>query len=446
MAIQTHEAPHDIDQTVNHADTSTSVSSNNNPSIFGQPVTFTATVSVVAPGSGSATGTVTFFDNASNIGSGPLDGSGHATLTTSALSAGTHNITAHYGGDGNFNASIGSLPTQTVNQASTTTAVTSNHNPSVFGQPVTFSATVASGAGIPTGTVQFLDGGANLGPPVALSSGLATLTTASLSAGAHNITAAYSGDTNFTGSTGSLPTQMVNQAGSAIAINSSLNPSNFGQPVTFTATVSSAAGTLSGAVQFLDGSGSLGPPVILSGGLATFTTSSLTVGTHSITALYSGDGNFSASTSPVLTQIVHGTDIAVTLTHHPRIAVVGGRLTFVATVTNNGPESANVSFTEQFTGRFLLVRARASSGSCTISGGQVSCTLGLIHTGSHVTVRVRLIPLRPASAIAATATATPDIGDTVPANNTATDSAKVRSRHFDDDDRDDDDDDRDRDD
>jgi hypothetical protein len=141
---------------------------------------------------------------------------------------------------------------------------------------------------------------------------------------------------------------------------------------------------------------------------------------------------------------VQGTDIAVTLKHHPRVAVDGGRLTFVARVTNNGPETADVSFTEQLTGDFYVVRSRSSSGSCAISSGNIACSLGTIHNGNSVVVHVTVIPRHANSTIAATATATPNIGDTVPGNNTATDTAKVRARHSDEDDgdhdRDDDDD------
>jgi hypothetical protein len=428
-------------QAVNRANTTVTVSSNNNPSVFGQAVAFTALVSAAAPGAGTATGSVAFFDGTANIGSAALDGSGHATFTTSALNAGGHTITVQYGGDGNFIGSAGSLPAQTVNQASTTTVVTSSLNPSVFGQSVTLIATVTSGAGTPTGTAQFMDRTVNLGPPVALSSGSATLTTAALSAGAHSISVVYSGDANFIGSAGLL-TQAVAQAGTSVAISSSSNPSNLGQPVTFTVAVSSPVGIPTGAVQFLDGGSNLGAPIILSGGVATLTTSSLVVGTHSITALYGGDNNFSGGTSPVLAQVVNGTDIAVTLTHHPRTGVENGRLRFVATVTNNGPEMASVNFTEQLTGHFRLVRASTHSGSCTIASGSVSCSLGTIPNGTSVVVRVTLIALRANSTITATAAAAPDIGETVPANNTATDSAKVRARHSDDDgdhDRDDDD-------
>src|ERR1019366_4338749 len=149
-----------LSQAVNPAPTSTTVASSVNPSVFGQSVRFTATVSPVAPGAGTPTGTVTFLDGASSIGTGTLSG-GVATFTTSALAVSSHTITTSYGGDGNFKGNTGSLAgnPQVINKANTTTAVASSVNPSVFGQLVTFTATVspvAPGAGTPTGTVTFL--------------------------------------------------------------------------------------------------------------------------------------------------------------------------------------------------------------------------------------------------------------------------------------------------
>src|SRR5439155_5954095 len=125
-----------LTQTVNKANTTTTVASSANPSVFGQSVTFTATVAVVAPGAGSPSGTVTFLDGATTLGSGALSGS-TATFSTSALAVGSHSITASYGGDTNFNTSASAVLTQTVNKANTTTSVASSVNPSVFGQSVT---------------------------------------------------------------------------------------------------------------------------------------------------------------------------------------------------------------------------------------------------------------------------------------------------------------------
>ena len=100
-------------QTVNQAITSTTLTSSANPSVLGQPVTFTATVVAVAPGSGIPVGKVTFFDGSTVLATVLLDASGNATFTTSALDAGDHVITAIYAGVPNFAAS-GDLLTQSV--------------------------------------------------------------------------------------------------------------------------------------------------------------------------------------------------------------------------------------------------------------------------------------------------------------------------------------------
>src|SRR2546425_5128357 len=130
---------------LNKADTTTSVASGTNPSVFGQSVTFTATVTVNSPGTGTPTGTVTFKDGVATLGTGTLNGWAQATFTTSSLGAGSHSVTATYGGDGSFNASPpSSTLTQTVNKANTTTSVSSGTNPSTFAGSVTFTATVTT--------------------------------------------------------------------------------------------------------------------------------------------------------------------------------------------------------------------------------------------------------------------------------------------------------------
>src|SRR5581483_2109141 len=105
------------------------------------PVTFTATVAVVAPGTGTPAGTVTFKDESITVGTGAVTG-GRATFTTSILTVGDHTITASYGGATGFLASSGSMTgnPQAVGHASTSTAVTSSANPSVTGRSVMFTA------------------------------------------------------------------------------------------------------------------------------------------------------------------------------------------------------------------------------------------------------------------------------------------------------------------
>ncbi|MGO9914629.1 MAG: beta strand repeat-containing protein, partial [Isosphaeraceae bacterium] len=203
------------------SETSLSVGSSLSPSTYGQSVTFTATVAATGSGAGNPTGTVTFDDGSTTLGTGTLstsNGVTTATYTTAALSVGAgQEITAVYSGDPNFAASTSAALSQTVNQAATTTTVKSSTDPSVYGQSVTFTATVAPtspGAGNPTGTATFKDGSTTLGSgTLSTSNGVttATFTTASLSDGAgQEITAVYSGDPNFTTSTSPPLSQTVN--------------------------------------------------------------------------------------------------------------------------------------------------------------------------------------------------------------------------------------------
>ena len=143
------------------AASTTTLTSSANPSVVGQPVTFTATVSSTA---GTPTGNVTFSRDGTSLGTVPLSG-GQAAVTTSTLAVGPHTITAEYRGDVNSQPSSDTL-IQTVNKAATTTTLTSAPNPSTFGQPTTLTATVTvnpPGAGTPTGTVTFRRGAIVLG-------------------------------------------------------------------------------------------------------------------------------------------------------------------------------------------------------------------------------------------------------------------------------------------
>lgn len=201
--------------------------------------------------------------------------------------------------------------TLTINKATTSTTVSVLPASPRFGQAITFMATVTGAGSIPTGIVTFFDGVTMLGTGTLNGSGVAAFSTSSLSVGAHALTANYGGDTNFIGSISSLVSFTISKADTTTSITSSQNPANFGQAVTFTATVAPVApgaGTPSGTVQFKDGGVNLGSPVALTTGTTQFTTSTLTVGSHAITAVYSGDTNFNISTSTTLTQSINGLD------------------------------------------------------------------------------------------------------------------------------------------
>src|ERR1019366_5756835 len=179
-------------------------------------------------------------------------------------------------------------------------------NPSTYGQAVTFTAAVTSKLGTPPNgeTVTFMEGKTLLGTGT-LSGGAASFTTSTLKAGTNSITAVYAGDSNFAASTSKAVKQVVSKATTTTALASSLNPSNVGQSVTFTATVTPEfSATPTGKVAFYDGT-TLLKTVALSGGKAKFTTAKLTAGAHSITATYNGSTDFTGSSSAPLTQTVN---------------------------------------------------------------------------------------------------------------------------------------------
>jgi len=297
-----------LSHTVNTASTKTTEVSSRNPSVFGQSVTFTATVLAAAPGSGTPSGTVTFKNGAAILGNGMLV-SGKATFSTPALTPGPHSITATYNGSTDFKSSVSPVLTQTVSKVVTKTTVVSSPNPSVFSQLVTFTTSVnpvAPGTGTPVGTVTFKNGAAVLGTRT-LISGKATFSTAALTPGVHSITVVYNGSVDFNSSASAVITQTVNKASSSTKLTSSSNPSQLGKTVTFTIAVSAVApgaGIPTGSVTLKDGSTTVGTSTLVNG-KATISTSKLTHGNHSMTAVYGGSVNYLGSTSAVLVQAVN---------------------------------------------------------------------------------------------------------------------------------------------
>jgi len=191
-----------------------------------------------------------------------------------------------------------------VQTTKTVTVVVSSLNPSTYGQSVILTATVTSSNGTTaTRKVTFDNGTKSLGT-AALSGGVAALTTSTLPAGTLTITATYDGDTAHLKSKSSALTQVVDQATSSTVIVSSLNPSKTGQAVKFTATVTSPTTTPTGSVTFMDGGTALGSRS-LAKGEASFSTSTLSSGSHNITAVYVGNADCATSTSGVLLQTVN---------------------------------------------------------------------------------------------------------------------------------------------
>ncbi|MGB6736004.1 MAG: Ig-like domain repeat protein, partial [Candidatus Sulfotelmatobacter sp.] len=263
------------------------------------------------------------------------------------------------------NSSTSSALTQTVNKATPTVTLTSSSNPSTYGGSVTFTATLSISTA--TGTVTFKNGSTTLGTGT-VSSGIATYSTSTLAVGSNSITAAYGGDTNDNSSTSSALTQTVSKASPTVTLASSSNPSAYGSSVTFTATLSITTAT--GTVTFKNGSTTLGTGTV-SGGQATYSTSSLAVGSDSITASYGGDSNDNSSTSSTLTQVVEqASSVALASSVNP--SLYGAAVTFTATVT---PSAA--------TGTVTFYDGSTALGAVTISSGVATYGTSTLASGSN---------------------------------------------------------------
>jgi hypothetical protein len=364
-----------VSQVVNRATAATTIASSLSPSSLGQSVTFTATVT--AQFTGMPTGTVIFKDGAVALGASPLNAGGTAAFSTAALFAGSHSITAVYSGDANFLTNTSAPSTQTVLQASSTTAIASSPDPITYDKPVTFTATVKSSTTIkPTGKVMFEDGAAVLGSGALSASGMATLSTSALSAGRHSITAFYSGDTNFLTSHSAILTQTVEHASSTTTVASSMSPSTYGKSVTFTATVKSITKVKpAGTVTFTNGKATLGTSTLKAGGTATFSTTALNAGSHAVTAVYRGNADFLASTSAILTQTVKQASTTTAIASSSNPSAYGESVTFTATVKSNT--------TVKPAGTVTFKDGTTTLGTGSLAGGIATIKTSKLAKGNH---------------------------------------------------------------
>jgi predicted secreted protein len=366
--------------------TNTVVASSATAISSGQSVTFTATVS---PHSGSnvPTGTVTFLDGATALGTGTLNASGVTMFSTSSLSVGTQSITASYAGDSNDNSSVSNAVSIVVTQiaVATTTMLTASATEITIGQSVTFTAKVVaqSGKDVPTGPIKFFDGTTSLGKASLNAGGTVALSTTALAAGTHSITASYFGNNKDSSSTSNA--MSVGVTHSTVAATTTLTASaalitNL-QSVTFTATVSPHSGSNvpTGTVTFLDGATALGTGTLNASGIAMFSTSSLSVGTQSITASYAGDSNDNSSVSNAVSIVVTQIAVATTtmLTASATEIRIGQSVTFTAKVVAQSGKGVPAGSIKFFDGTTSLGKASLNAG------GTVALSTTALAAGTH---------------------------------------------------------------
>lgn len=360
--------------------TATALTSSVNPVIHGTPVTFTATVT--ATGTKAPTGTVAFYDGTVQIGTGTLAASGTtsavATLQTSSLAAGTHAITAAYSGDANDFTSTSAALSETVNVASSTTTVAASANPSIAGKALTLTATVTTNGGTAAGTVNFYNGTTLLGAGTLNGAGAATFTSSTLPVGNYSITANYAGDANDTGSTSAALALSVIQATTSVKLVTSGATVQVTAPVTFTATVSGNGGIPTGSVTFMDGANTLGSVLANGSGVASYTTSSLAVGTHNITAVYGGDANDAGSTSAGVTETVTAYATETSLVASATSLNTDQELTLLTTTTSSSGGAVTGTITYMNGSTQLGTATVGANGAATFSvnppAGQYSIT------------------------------------------------------------------------
>jgi hypothetical protein len=300
---------------------------------------FTSNVTVTLSATDATSGVASMFYS--------LDGGASVTYTAPFTISvrGTHTL-RYFSKDLAGNEDATHSTTFAVKSANTTTTVSTSLNPSTVGRNITFTATVSPGAGAtPAGTVTFKDGPTVLGT-AALSGGQAAFATNGLRAGAHAITAVYSGSNTDLGSTSAPLAETVNKAATTTTLVTSLNPSTYWKPVTFTATINSAFGGLAGGtVTFKDGANTLGTANVNSN-KATFTTQALLAGSHSITAVYSGGPSRIGSTSAALTETVNQASTTTSLASSLNPSTNGKPVTFTATIVSafGGQVGGSVTF------------------------------------------------------------------------------------------------------
>jgi sugar lactone lactonase YvrE len=282
-----------------------------------QPVTITSgqagSVTITVAGSNTTlappTGTLSYSilnSSGTSAGSGtPALAAGNSSSTASiaipsTLASGTYTINVTYSGDSNYLATSTATAIQlTIGQVTPSISWTPSAGSIIYGTSLSgiLNATAASGSTAVAGTFTYT---------AMLTGGSATPVTngSVLGAGSYTLTAAFTptDGTTYTSATKTV-SLTVGQATPTVGLTSTVNPAMATSAVTFTASVGYSSGTPTGTVSFLDGTTPLGA-MTLSGGAAAFTTSSLAVGTHTITAVYAGDANFASATSSPVTEVI----------------------------------------------------------------------------------------------------------------------------------------------
>jgi len=389
-----------VTQTVNKGTATPSVIGTPNPTTFGSSVSLTATILPAGAGV-MPTGTIQFLDNGVPLGGLVPLVNGTATLATTALTTGSHAITARYSGDASYLVTTSTAFTQTVNRITTTATLATSAASTVHGGSVTFTATLPAAA---TGTVTFYDdtvagnrvalsGAVNLIVAAGSTTGAATFTTTALAAGTRSIVAVYSGNTNYNPSTSTAVTQTIATA-TPTATVATPTAAIYGSAATLTATVAKVTGGAipTGSVTFKYGTTTLGTASLDANGTATFSTTTLAAGSYTpITATYAGDANYltvTSAASPAITLTVgKATPVpTIALTAGLSSSTYGSSITLTATVPAVGSGAAPTGTVQFYDGATLIGTAQP------LANGTASISTSALSVGSHAAIKATYVP------------------------------------------------------
>jgi uncharacterized protein (TIGR03437 family) len=358
--------------TVRQASSAIGVLISSGSNTFGQPLTFTAKVSALAPGSGTPSGSVSFKDGPTVLGTATLV-AGSASLTTSTLAAGSHSISAVYGGGVDFAGSTSAPLALVEEKAPTNTILTVSQSAATT---VLTALVTGSGTSIPGGSVQFSSGANLLGTAGLFTSGPWASATLSLGAMAGTVTAAYSGSGNFYASTSqavnilSIPKVVTN-----LAMKVSPSPAIIGQPVTCTLNLSWSGGAPpDGTIQLYDGGSLIGSASVAA---QVVFTAIFGAGTHNLIASYAGNVAY-LSSSASYALIVNRNGSSVVLTTGAAVAVFGQSVALTAKVLRPATSTAALP-----TGKVDFLEGSTARGSAPLVNGVATAVLPVLEPGTH---------------------------------------------------------------
>lgn len=366
------------------------------PSIVLQPFTLTATLSP-PDGSGPSTlsGSVSFSLDGSPIGSAPVNSNTATFTVTSQVARGTHRIAAVWSGDNNY-PGITLSATHTINGYTVALPLTANPNPAFFGQRIDLQQSVSNSSSTPSsipapsGTLSTTNNGVSIFAPVSFTNGVNNSTALQYGftvAGQHTIVSTYSGDSLHESATATL-VETVNPVATSTNVQSSPNPSSYGQPVTLSATITIPTGNALGLLfpppaPTVTFTGLPGGPVTGLAAInasastptatvatATYTANALPGGSYAITAAYSGNINSQPSTSPAITHIVQAAPTTTTLAASPASAYPTQTITLSARVS--GALAAPTGSIQFFDGATPLTIVPLASGTASFATTQLS--------------------------------------------------------------------------